>query len=249
MIENGLSEEDTVGDWNNGRHGEPAIMTVAVIDLGMESHLPPWVDSLRTHLLEVESKLIVRWLALVGPRKTNAYDSLDIVICSRHTRDWGRGLNMLVSSIRSPFVLWGDNNWRFDLPGRQPFCQMVFEALHVDDTFSQIKLHTDDNLRFTDRSIYSGPVVDLNGIPFYVQSPRKIWGGITLQPSIVKLEAIHELGPFREGALDWEDVAAEYSARSAQTKRHLVLRAAGLTPFSSLSAETYVSQELVVEGP
>jgi hypothetical protein len=230
--------------------GSPPVLTVAVLGLGPEKGLPPWVEPLRLHLQEVESGIPVHWAALVGPWKTDAYDGFDTVIRIRQVRDWGRGLNLLVSAIRTPFVLWAGNDWRFDLPGRQPFCRLSMGALRGKDTFVQVKLHTDDNLRFTDRSIYSGPAVELDGVPFYIQSPRKIWGGVTLFPSILALEALHELGPFREGAeLDWEDVTAEFCARSAETERHLVLRAPGLAPFSPAAGDAYVSKELVVEEP
>jgi hypothetical protein len=227
-----------------------AILTVAVLDADAKEDWPSWVEPLRSHLREVEPSLSVHWIALAGPGKTNAYDTFDDVIRTRNARDHGQRLNLLVASVRSPYVFWADRGWRFDLPGGRPFCRLSIDALERTGLWAQVKLHTDDNLRFTDRSVYGGPLLELGGASFFIQSPRKIWGGITLLPAITKLQALHELGPFREGpGLDYEDVAAEYCARSTEEERQLVLRSPELAPFSPVSADAYVSEELIIEAP
>jgi hypothetical protein len=206
------------------------------------------VDSIRTFLHETESSIPLQWMALSGAHGPDE-DLFDTVIRLRD-KDFGRGLNLLVSAIRTPFVLWADRDWRFSPQDRKSLLGPCIEALCREPHIAQVKLHADDNLRFTDRSVYGGPICRHGDASFYIQSPRKIWGGITLCPAIVKLEALHALGPFREGPeMDWEDVAAEYCARSTDQEKHLVLRSPELAPFEPVRGAAYVSEELVVEDP
>lgn len=206
-------------------------LTVAVVDPECRGRPLVCAVELAQHCRSREC-LPTRWLAMTGPGGAAAYRGYDTSVVFRGPAGWGKLLNFVTVNVRTPFVLWLTDGWRWGGDMDLPFCELAVRALSSERRFAQVKLHDDDDLSFSDRSIYSGPVLDVNGTPFFVQSPRKIRGGLGLRPAVTSLAALIRLGPFPEVAdLTREDVDAEFCARSTRNEDALALRSPVLCPF------------------
>jgi len=157
--------------------------------------------------------------------------------------------SQVVASATTEAILWIEPGWRFVSPGAG-FLAACKEAIRKRPDFVQVKLHSEDDQQFDDRSTYVAiPGEDPAGIRFMIHSPRKLGGGLTLHPAITRTQALRTLGPLLAGAADVTATAAEFCARSTRDGRHLALRAPDLCPFVPADRPRYRHTPFQVEAP
>lgn len=157
-------------------------------------------------------------------------------------------LNAIVTALRVDYLLWIEVGWRFS-PTADVFLGPCLEALATHPDIAQVKLHSEDSMQFDDRSTYTAiPVPGWSAYDFYVQSPRKVLGGITLAPALTRVDAYRRLGPLLTD-LPYTAACAEYCARSTDDECFLTLRSRRLTQFVPRWRPPYRHARLTIEPP
>lgn len=180
------------------------------------------IEAARRHFEEVEPDVKPIWMCFDNGSSPDVQDALsrmnwDCLILSRENLGIGPAMNRLVGCVRTPHILNLQDDWLLENPDRRRFVSSCMAIMSEHPKIAQVKLDTHHFLDFGDRQVYDGPFQSAAGAPFFVQNPKRLWGGFTFPPAVTRMDALWELGPFREDQpfrRGWAE--SEYSARFSQ---------------------------------
>ena len=215
---------------------ERAGITIAIC------HDDPSLAEMHRQVAIHDNGIEVQWAYVRPEVVTNAGPAWD-------TQAYRRVFDHVVASATTDAILWIEPGWRF-VPSGVGFLTACAEAIRKRPDFVQVKLHSEDDQQFDDRSTYVAiPGQDSAENRFMIHSPRKLGGGLTLHPAITRTQAFRTLGPLLAGAADVTAMAAEYCARSTREGHHLALRAPDFCPFVPADRRRYCHTPFQVEAP
>jgi len=223
-------------------------MKIPALTIAIAENIPLLI-TLQQHLHHQEPSLMPTWIYLsestvIPPMMPDTVDILNPI------GSYGQFITNLLAHVTTDYLLWIDTGWSF-MPIETSFCSASLSVLSTYSQVSQVKLDSEDYQRFDDRSQFSQPPIILgDGTQFYILSPRKILGGLTLKPAITRVADLRSCDPLRhDHTSDRETVTAALSIRSAQSERYLSMRSPTFTPFIPKDQQTYRPIPLHVDSP
>jgi len=198
------------------------MVTVLFLTCKRLQYLHKTAAAIRRHFNEVEPQARPAYICLDNGSPSTDRQLLeamgfDLLILSRENLGIGPAMNVLVSAVRTPYVLNLQDDWLLENPRQIPFFAEACQIFESDPKVGQVKLDSYHHLDFKDRTFYDGPFSAKGKIGHYVQNPGMLWGGFTFPPAITRMSAVYDVGPFTEEQpfrRGWAE--SEYSARSSR---------------------------------